>query len=299
MAEEEQGAGENCAAQTSATAAAASDAIEEPFVDIHKPKPWHNWREFLKELGTIALGVGVAMAAEQGVEWFHWRQQVNDAKEVIASEMSRNISFAIYRTRLVRCVEQRLIDLDGILDDAVKQGSLPPLAALGPALQNPWSTGAWDSVVASQTATHFSREQLATLSLVYRRVERIEGWNREESDAWTLIRSMEGPGRRLNPSYETELRKAIRLAANLNGAINISGVRMIQTLLGENLPYTPQERRQMADAMNRQPPAYTCGKILTQAPPGYVFMGAMTAGNLAEMDQVEKRLPAMVTPPKP
>ena len=26
-------------------------------MDVHKPKPWHGWREFLKEYGIIVLGV--------------------------------------------------------------------------------------------------------------------------------------------------------------------------------------------------------------------------------------------------
>jgi hypothetical protein len=46
---------------------------KEPDVEIHKPKPIHNWREFLKEVGTIVLGVCVALGAEQTVEWVHWR----------------------------------------------------------------------------------------------------------------------------------------------------------------------------------------------------------------------------------
>jgi len=36
-------------------------------MEIHKPKPIHNWREFLKEVGIIVLGVGIALAAEQAV----------------------------------------------------------------------------------------------------------------------------------------------------------------------------------------------------------------------------------------
>jgi len=41
---------------------------EESQMDIHhKPKTWHGWHEFLKEFGTIVLGVSVALAAEQGV----------------------------------------------------------------------------------------------------------------------------------------------------------------------------------------------------------------------------------------
>jgi len=33
-------------------------------MDIHKPKPWHGWREFLKEYGIIVLGVLTALGLE-------------------------------------------------------------------------------------------------------------------------------------------------------------------------------------------------------------------------------------------
>ena len=37
-------------------------------MDIHKPKPWHGVREFLKEYVIIVVGVLTALAAEQAVE---------------------------------------------------------------------------------------------------------------------------------------------------------------------------------------------------------------------------------------
>lgn len=37
-------------------------------MDIHKPKPIHNWREFLSEIGVIVLGVLIALGAEQSIE---------------------------------------------------------------------------------------------------------------------------------------------------------------------------------------------------------------------------------------
>ena len=33
-------------------------------MDIPKPKPIHNWRDFLKEVGIIVLGVCIALSAE-------------------------------------------------------------------------------------------------------------------------------------------------------------------------------------------------------------------------------------------
>src|SRR6185437_10385130 len=44
-------------------------------MDIHKPKPWHGLREFLKEYVIIVVGVLTALGAEAVVEWAHWRHQ--------------------------------------------------------------------------------------------------------------------------------------------------------------------------------------------------------------------------------
>jgi hypothetical protein len=43
---------------------------EEPPVEIHKPKPVHSWRELLTEIGVVVIGVCIALAAEQTVEYF-------------------------------------------------------------------------------------------------------------------------------------------------------------------------------------------------------------------------------------
>jgi hypothetical protein len=37
-------------------------------MDIHKPKPIHNFREFLSEIGVIVCGVLIALILEQAVE---------------------------------------------------------------------------------------------------------------------------------------------------------------------------------------------------------------------------------------
>ena len=37
-------------------------------MEVHKPKPWRGAREFAKEIGTILIGVLLALGAEQGVE---------------------------------------------------------------------------------------------------------------------------------------------------------------------------------------------------------------------------------------
>jgi hypothetical protein len=43
---------------------------------VRLPKPLRGWREFGGEVGVIVLGVLIALAAQQAVEWVHERQDV-------------------------------------------------------------------------------------------------------------------------------------------------------------------------------------------------------------------------------
>jgi len=63
----------------------ASPASEEPSVEIHKVKPIHSWRDFLKELGTIVLGIVIAIGLEHLVESWHWDQEVKTARQSLAA----------------------------------------------------------------------------------------------------------------------------------------------------------------------------------------------------------------------
>jgi len=198
-------------------------------MDIHKPKPIHNFSEFLKEVGTIVLGVSIALGAEQAVEYFHWRGQVAQAREVVATEMATNVRNALYRMRTSVCVERRLDELGAILDTASKTGSLPPLGDIAMPHRGFWPNGAWNSVVASQTAAHFPRQQFTDITSSYTQIERQAGFSVEEMAAWYALYTMVGPGRRLDPSSEARIREGLSQARTINRVMvaiaNIVAVR--------------------------------------------------------------------------
>lgn len=57
-------------------------------MDIHKPHAAKNWKEFFIELGTIVLGIVIAIALEQLVEAWHWQSEVVEARKAIIAEMT-------------------------------------------------------------------------------------------------------------------------------------------------------------------------------------------------------------------
>jgi hypothetical protein len=77
-------------------------------MDIHKPKPWHGLREFLKEYGIIVLGVLTALGLEQGVEAVHRSTEVREAREAIREEIMANTSILQWGMEEDKCLLAQL-----------------------------------------------------------------------------------------------------------------------------------------------------------------------------------------------
>ena len=93
-------------------------------MDIHKPKPWHGLREFLKEYLIIVVGVLTALAAEQVVEWVHWRHQVEATQQRVSIEIQTNLNNAYTRLITQRCNDERLRNLrNGLLAHGLWTGA--------------------------------------------------------------------------------------------------------------------------------------------------------------------------------
>src|SRR3954469_10685484 len=86
-------------------------------VDIHKPKPWHGFREFLKEYLIIVVGVLTALGAEQAVEQCRWRERVEAAEALIQRSLSVAQVLSEERMDVAACQDRRL----AVLEDRLLQ----------------------------------------------------------------------------------------------------------------------------------------------------------------------------------
>src|SRR4051812_5137038 len=93
-------------------------------MDIHKPKPIHNWREFLKEYAIIVIGVLTALAAEQAVETLHERSRAATARASIRAEIAYNLGQMQVRNATEACITRRLNEVDALIA-ATAAGNLP------------------------------------------------------------------------------------------------------------------------------------------------------------------------------
>src|SRR5437899_1413377 len=95
-------------------------------MEIHKPKPWHGAREFLKEYVIIVVGVLTALGAEQSVEALHERGLAREARAAIDAEMQDNVNRIAFRQEQQSCIDTRLKAITSLLADWAAGKAPPP-----------------------------------------------------------------------------------------------------------------------------------------------------------------------------
>lgn len=123
-------------------------------VDIHKPKPVHGWREFLSEIGVIVVGVLIALAAEQAVEWLHWRHVVEVERSALLSEVRGNLGVVQTRLNLQPCIQRRLDELQVVFARHGNGQALGLKSAVGIPIPEASSKDTWNIAVSGQGLTH-------------------------------------------------------------------------------------------------------------------------------------------------
>ena len=207
-------------------------------MDIHKPKPWHGVREFLKEYAIIVVGVLTALAAEQGVEWLHWQDQAERARAALAVDFEGVLTNASERVAVTPCIVRRIQDLSRLVDRASGDRRLPPLGFVGEAPSRPWNLRSWETLQASGTMAHMPRSEMQRYSSIQLYLVNRQAIRDQERHNWTVLNGLVGPGRPFGEAEETEMRAMLSLVSGdagnmLGGARDLRGRILATHLLTE------------------------------------------------------------------
>ena len=154
---------------------------------FHLPKPVHGWREFAGEVGIIVLGVLIALAAEQAVEWLHWRSVVEDTRQALDRELAVDLGIVQARVEQAPCISRRLSELTIVFR---RQAHRQPLALKGPLGQPQFpylDTNVWDTVIADGATSHMPLDVRLRYSRVYATIFWLRDKTDEESEAWSHL----------------------------------------------------------------------------------------------------------------
>lgn len=224
---------------TDVAESAPSPPSEESPVEIHKPKPVHNWPEFLKEYAIIALGVLTALAAEQTVEWLHWQSEVKIARQALAAEISINSGYFARRLAIGPCLKKQIGETKAVLASLEAGKPPPPFTVYRHGMGSVLVDGEWQSERASQTLTHFPRDELAAMSRYYAQLSDIRPWIQAESDAWGQLVSLKNPPAGLGPSDFARLRGILGMEERYVFLIELNSRRLLK--ISDGLKIAPDQ----------------------------------------------------------
>ena len=193
---------------------------KEPHMEVHKPKPIRNWREFLKEYAIIVIGVLTALAAERAAEWLHNRSRAAEARASIREEIARNDNRINVRQAMEPCIGKRLDEVDGLIvasaagklpQEALWVGSTPAALIL--------FDSTYKAAMQSGTASLFSYGEQQDYANLYASFENYNRAVAEEARSWGDLRTLE---RHPAPSatLDWQLRSAMQQARIARAAIN-------------------------------------------------------------------------------
>lgn len=161
---------------------------------IHLPKPLHGWRELIGEVGVIVLGILIALAAEQAIEWAHWRHKAEQATEALRSGLEVNALNAIEQQVSGACIDRQLADLEARLTASGPYRPAPsfrenttslPFTVRAPT--RPWTDDTWKVITSEGVATHLPASVRDRVNLTYGSLDTIRSYAREaEPLLWRL-----------------------------------------------------------------------------------------------------------------
>src|SRR3569833_54695 len=118
-------------------------------MEIHKPKPWHGLREFLKEYLIIVVGVLTALAGEQAVEAVHRGEQARFAESAMRLELGDDNGPQAYGRALIgRCLDARLVQINEAAATAPAETLRGLVSSYVPPART-WDSEAWKAISGS------------------------------------------------------------------------------------------------------------------------------------------------------
>lgn len=187
----------------------------------HKPKGWGGWREFAKEIGTIVIGVLIALGGEQVVQILHRGEQARHAERAMRLELADDDGPQAYgRVLIGPCLERRIALIHDGATAAPSDQLREWVAAYAPPFRT-WDSEAWKAVVSSDIANVMGAERLVDWSAAYRAVPRLNASNARESELATELHDALPPSGEASPADRQNLRRLAGLLRNANAGITL------------------------------------------------------------------------------
>ena len=214
-------------------------------VDTPDHKPVHDWSDFLKEVGTIVLGVLIALAADQAVDAWNWHREVGIVEDSLNDELSDSLFAAEERNKITDCQHQTLDALDDLADSS--HGTL--VIRNAPVSRNRvWGTAAWDAAVASGAIAHMPHDTRNAYAELFSFVQIFQNMNLRQQELWASINAY----RRERPFSDTSRDRFVETVAQLRaltGTMNLGAKQFVEAAKPLHIQLTARDAANLREPL--------------------------------------------------
>jgi hypothetical protein len=183
-----------------------------------------NWRDFLKEVGIIVLGVSIALAGEEIVSNYNWRSEVAVVQDSVNDELADALFSAMERVKIADCQKRTLDRLDQIANDS--HGTLVIRNAPVRRIRL-WGSAAWDAAIASGAIAHMDHDKRNTYANLFSFLHLFRDLNIRQEELWARIDAYQHPRPLTDESRDRFVETISQLRA-LTGTMNLAAQQFIE-----------------------------------------------------------------------
>jgi hypothetical protein len=228
-------------------------------VEIHKPRPIHNWRDLAIEVAVIVVGIVIALTGEQLLQGLEWREKVSRAEEQIRIEMSDDDGPEIFqRLAMGDCIATGLDQIRASIDRGDGRAAVIGAIANVDVPRHTYESHAYNAAAASGVLARLSPERLNLWNYLYSPMPVLDRIAEREFFDAAALHAIRGSG---GPLGEAEQLRVLEAAENLKrdnqdilsqAAQAKEGLRMMDVRLRK------VRVKQMLDELAARPGASAC-----------------------------------------
>jgi hypothetical protein len=208
---------------------------------LHLPRPLHGWRDFMGEVGVIVLGVLVALAFQQSVEWINERREASEARQNVRAEAAFNLSLIQSRVAVQGCIDRRIDEIEAILAAAGPGTMERQPTWIGRPSTGPFFMRRWDAATASGRNSLFTADEQERFAQIYDIFGRFNDYQAREQQVWADLRTLETWHGALGAEARLSFAKNLQQARYLAWDLNFAGQMTLQNLAATGLTVASSE----------------------------------------------------------
>lgn len=165
-------------------------------------------RQFVREVGSVVLGVVIALGIGEAADTLRWTFRVENSLASMRHELSESHAHLVERLAYADCLDQRLAEIGTTLAAARDTGLLPEVRTVGRPGVRLFGTTAFEVVKSEGTPLHMDRAEARAIATAYAMTDKFRELAEQERQTWGTLQLLEGPGGPVSDGLLTALLQA-------------------------------------------------------------------------------------------